>query len=406
MQFTPAGRPVSSQSHGPNAPEIRKVLGIDPEVREARLSRRFVRFMAIAALALSATAALSAAAANTDVKTGSKPVPVSASAPARPISTPIRLAYLYKPGDVRKYQVTAFFNGHVPQFGEVPVHLMIVMDYATTVKKVTDKGAVVEFNVENASVNLFEEEPNPDGKIDMSKGAELPLPLAQVQKTLNATATFRPNGVVTDIQGGDSSSVKIDLGIDLRKLFLVTAPIAFAEKPVRSGDTWSFDDGLLGNKQGKTSYTGKLDTVAGSAKHIVATASQTAESVVDSKLDKEGNSTDKPDAAVGSLVGKVTLTGTMQFDGTNDAGSAAPATAEGRLTTGKMAMTVDLKRTLPDADKPGTQKIDTIDIKARLIVKPAIAVKKDLPSTGATTLSSSTTTKPKSPKSAKKSGKP
>jgi hypothetical protein len=365
------------------------------------------RIAASIAVSISMAAVYGAPAAGADEKSKAKVKPAAtAPAPAKLISTPIKLAYQYKPGDVRKYQVTAFFNGHVPQLGETPVHVMIVLDYATTVKKLSDKGAVVEFAIENSSLNLFEQEPDPDHKIDMSKAAEYPLSLTQIQKSLNVTATIKPNGAVTDIQGGDGDSIKIDLGIDLRKLFLVTAPIAFAEKPVKSGDTWTFDDGLLGNKQGKTTYVGKLDTVVGRAKHLVATASQTAESVVDSKLDKDGNSTNKPDAIVGSLAGKIVLTGTMQFDSTGEAGSQVPTIADGRQISGNMTMTVDLKRTLPDPDKPGAQKTDAIDIKARLIVKPAPAAAHKDAAAPTHSAGSASSTKPKLTKGAGKSTKP
>jgi hypothetical protein len=299
---------------------------------------------------------------------GVKPKGIVASTP---VAAPTRLAYLYKAGDVRRYKLTAFFNGHVPQFGQTPVHLMIEMEYVGTVKKVTDKGAVVDFNVEQSKVSLLEDEPVPGAKIDPDKVAELPLGLSQVQKTLNVTATFQPTGVVSDIQGGDASSVKIDLGIDLRKLFLITAPIAFADKPVRIGDTWPFNDGILGSRPGRTTYTGKLDAVTSKGKRILATASQTAESTVDSKLDKEGNSTDDAAAAVGSLVGKVTLNGSMEFTGASGPAAGGISEADGYQTNGKMSMVVNLKRTLPDPDQPGKQKEDIIDIKARLYVVPA-----------------------------------
>jgi hypothetical protein len=227
----------------------------------------------------------------------------------------------------------------------------------------------VEFIVENAEVNLLEQEPGPDGKVDPAKIAPFPIPLSQVQKTLNTTATLRLDGSVSGIQGGDTSAIKIDFGIDLRKLFLVTAPITFANRPVKTGDEWPFTDGLLGSKPGKTTYTGRLAAISGNGKSIAATVTQQAESVVDSKLDKDGNSTDNAGAAVGSLVGTVTLTGTARLAGLSD-GSGAAA---GRVSNANMSMVASLKRTLPDPDQAGKQQVTDIDIRARLIVKPLAA---------------------------------
>jgi len=307
---------------------------------------------------------------------GAGAAPGSPSAPAagavKPITTPLRISYSYKPGDVRRYKVVAFFTGHFPPFavaGSPPIHLMTVLNYAATVKKVTDKGADVDFNVEEATINLLEKEPGEDGKVNPADIAEFPVPLSQVQKLFNATATLKPNGVIANIQGGDTSSIKIDLGIDLRKLFLVTAPVIFADKSVKTGDEWPFDDGLLGSKPGKTTYTGKLQAIGSTGKSVIATVTQQADSTVDSKLDKEGNSTNDANAVVGSLTGTVTLTGTAQLVGTPETSSNG-AGASGHITNGKMAMTVSLKRTLPDPDQAGKQLVTDIDIKARLYVSP------------------------------------
>lgn len=326
----------------------------------------------------------------------------TAAANLKPITSPVRLSYSYKVGDVRRYKVTGFFSGHFPPFasaGSPPIHLMTVLDYVATVKKVTDKGAEVDFNVENADLSLLEEEPGADGKIDPDKTAPFPIPLSQVQKMFNAVATFKPNGEVASIQGGDSSTVKIDLGIDLRKLFLVTEPITLADAPVKTGDTWPFKDGLLGSKAGKTTYTGRLEAISGNGKDVAAKLTQQADSVVDSKLDKEGNSTDSTDQAVGSLVGKVTLTGVSNLVGATEAAPNGNQAA-GHVTTADMSMVAQLKRTLPDPDQAGKQIVTDIDITAHLFVKPAAntpsgAAKAKQSADGATGVT------PKPPKTAK-----
>ncbi|HLJ56133.1 MAG TPA: hypothetical protein VKT77_13925 [Chthonomonadaceae bacterium] len=328
------------------------------------------RAVGIAAALVTLFAGASATAAGGPDKHG-----VPAPAPTKSIATPLRLAYGYKTGDVRRYHVVGYFNGHFPPFvteGSEAVHLMIQLDYAATVKKESDKGADVEFNVEQAALAVLRAEP-PEGvtlKMDDKDVAELPVPLEQVQKMFNATATFKPTGEIASIRGGDSSSMKLDIGIDLRKLFLVTAPITLSDKPVKTGDQWPFTDGLLGSKPGKTTYTGRLQSIAGNAKSVQAVVWQQADSTVDSQLDKEGNSTTDAKAAVGTLVGNVSLKGTEQFAAGAD-GAAPSGSATGRATGAKLTMVASLKRTLPDPDKPGTQVVTDIDIKARLYVSPA-----------------------------------
>src|SRR4051812_4745157 len=72
------------------------------------------------------------------------PVPVKHAAPAasaaKPITTPVRLSYGYKVGDVRRYKVTAYFTGHIPPVfvaPNPPGHIVTILDYVATVKKVT-----------------------------------------------------------------------------------------------------------------------------------------------------------------------------------------------------------------------------------------------------------------------------
>lgn len=329
-----------------------------------------------ALLAVSFSGTLANTTARDHTKKTTKPVAAAGSAALKPVTTPVRLSYLYKTGDVRRYKVTGFFNGHIPPFssaGSPPIHLMLVLDYAATVKKSDEKGAVVAYDIENAEVSLLEDDPGPTGKVDPEKVAPFPVPLSQIQKTLNVTATIKPDGSVTDIKGGDTASVKIDLGIDLRKLFLVTAPVIFSDKPIKTGDEWPFSDGLLGNKPGKTTYKGRLIATKSGGNRLVASVGQQADAEVENKLDKEGNSTEKADDVVGSLVGKVNLTGTTQFTGNADSAAGSSPGYGGNMTEGQLTLVVDLKRTLPDPDQPGKQQTADIDVHARLFVKPTKA---------------------------------
>lgn len=347
-----------------------------------------VSLMTLAGLATTAPNGISqgvAAKQNAGVTATKSPKPVATAtkvgnqgtAPATD-AQPIKLTYYHKVGEVRYFQVKGFFSGQFPPFvtegaDSPPIHLLADLDYAATVKKMDDKGIEVEYSVERADLSLLEEAPPADGKIDPDKAAPFPIPLAQAQKLFNVTAVLRPNGSVAEIRGGDTSSIRINVGIDLRKLFLVTAPILFGDKPVVAGSEWAFDDGLLGHKPGKTTYKGTVEKIVPSAKDHKLRLAQKAEAIVENDLDAEGNSTDKKEQVVGTLNGKVTLSGAINMVAQNGNISVDKTsklkTVSGTVSDGRMEMNAKLKRILPDPDMPGKKKELDINIKGLFFVR-------------------------------------
>ncbi len=311
-----------------------------------------------------------------------RPAKTGQTAATSAASRPAQLAYDFKPGATYHYKVTGFFTGHFPPFsqpGSPPINLKAQLEYSATVKKRDDKGAEVDFVVDAADVSLLEKEPGPDGKIDPNSEIPFPLPLAQVQQTLNVTAVLRPDGSVASVQGGNAPPVRIDLGLDLRKLFLLIMPVTFPDRPLHVNDSWNFQDGVLGNKPGKVSYTAHLLDVRPTARNLAFRIGQNAEAAMDDNRPKEGKSTDNPSEAVEALNGKVTVSGDLLFvtpavrtGNQGDKGAAAnPDLRLGRVEKGQLVMSALLtrKRAAADPEHPEEPLESKIDVRARLFVQ-------------------------------------
>ncbi len=300
-------------------------------------------------------------------QTAAKPKPTLAPKPtltAEPASS--HLAYSFKAGDKRRYKLAAFFVGHFPPIaleGNPPANLEADILYIMTVKKVDAKGAEVEFVADNAEVYLLEKDPGPNVVVKEDDKIPVPVSLEQIQKALNVTALIQPNGTVATVNGGGDNPIKVDIGFDLRKMFLTILPVIFPAKPVKTGDSWTFDDGVLGKKAGATTYKAQLER-PDSSKPSLVRVTQSGQTLIDNKLDKEGNSTDKPADQVGTLTGKVTAEGTVQFSAVK-----APDGRTVQVTESRLNMVALLKRVLPDPAAPGKTSETNIDVKARLVVK-------------------------------------
>ena len=310
-----------------------------------------------------------------------KTVVVAPAETMKPLTTPMVLSYRLKEGASQRYKIRAYLNGRIPPFAtdasSPPTHILIVFEYVATVKSVSEKGATVEYTVPVAELSLLENEPPADFNVPAKEITPLSdlVSLTEIQKIFNCTAVIRPDGTVAEVKGGNNSKVKVDIGIDLRKLFLITAPIAFTETMVKAGDSWAPTDGLLGNLPARTIYAAKLETAQTGAKTTLATLSETAESTIVDSLDREGNSTADKKAQVGSLKGEAKLKGAFRFRATAGtaklpAGVVAPSYT-GIVEDGRLDLTVNMDRMMPDPDKPGAKLTLPIDVRATFFVKSA-----------------------------------
>lgn len=288
-------------------------------------------------------------------------------------SLPALLMYRFEVGRTYHYKVVAYLSGQIPKLsapGE-DARCKIELYYAATVQKQEAKGTTVAFSIEKEEVSLLAKDPGPDGKISPDDVLPFPLPKEQVQSFLNVTALLRPDGSIADVTGGSNDPIKINIGFDLRKLFVLMLPVVFPQTSVCKGSNWPFDEGMLGRKQG-TTYTGHLMDIRTNPKHVTFQVTQDAQALISDKLDSEGNSTNDPKQQVGLLTGKVTAVSSMDFvtGPPNLSGKVLGQTTVyfGLLSTGKMTLNVDLKRELPDPDHPDQKQVAPILVRGRMEV--------------------------------------
>ena len=124
------------------------------------------------------------------------------------------------------------------------------------------------------------------------------------------------------------------------------------------------------------------------ANRVVFELSQSAKSSVSDNLDKEGNSTQAAKLQVGSITGNVSEEGSMTFgvpkSSPATADGAKPGIYSGRLLSGNMTLSVDLKRTMPDPDHPKNTIVDPITVRGRMAVQiqPGPPKSEDAPAVG------------------------
>lgn len=291
-------------------------------------------------------------------------------APALPAA---RLAYNLKPGDTFRYRITGIFRGNFPPFaqpGNPPANLKAVLEYIATVKKQDDKGAEIFFEVDVADLSLLEKEPGPDGKIDPEDEIPFPIPVSQAQKTLNVTALIRPDGSVASVTNNDSAPIRAELGIDLRKLFLLILPVTFPDKPLQINDEWTHNDGVLGQKPGKITYRNRLLAVAPAAKNLTFRVEHNAVSQIADKKDRDGKLIEDAENAVETTTGTATVKGTLLFQ--TPAAPASPNAADtrtGRLQKGQLTLNANLVHVAPNPEKPEEKLASNIEVMARLTVQ-------------------------------------
>jgi hypothetical protein len=289
------------------------------------------------------------------------------------VVTPAHLSYAFDSGKVYHYKVLAFFSGQIPKLSEpgTDAHIKAELYYAAKLVKQDASGMTLQFTVEAETLSFLAKEPGEDGKVNPDDELPFPLPIAQVQSFLNCTAVIKPDGTIASVTGGSTQPIKIDVGVDLRKLFILMMPVTFPQSGATAGGTWSFNEGFLGKKPGRTTYTGKLDSARNDAGTAAFQISQVAKSSILDKIDKEGNSTPDPQKQVGTITGDVSASGTMMFSAFGGHGAATavkPGFYAGMLKNGKMLLNVNLKRDMPDTEHPDKRLVDPITVRGRLTV--------------------------------------
>jgi hypothetical protein len=301
-----------------------------------------------------------------------------------PGAAPAELTYLFKAGETHRYRVKAFFDGHFPPFaqpGSQPIHMLAEIVYVSSVSKQTASGTEVKFTVESADLSLLTREVKTDEQISPDDQTPFPIELEDIQKALNTTAILKPDGSITQIVNGNPNAVRINIGFDLRKLFLLTMPITFPQKPVQVGDTWAAKEGVLGSKPGSITYTNRLARISSGNGTLEYHIDHTGASKIDDVLDQQGNHTSKPADVFSTLKGDVTLEGNATFaTPAKPTASGAGKIRSGRMVSGELDMTVNLRRKTTKADAPEEIRATTdgdYDVRARMLFRNDDAAQKE-----------------------------
>jgi hypothetical protein len=284
----------------------------------------------------------------------------------------VTLDYQFKAGETHHYKVKAFFDGHFPPFaqpGAQPIHMLAEIVYVSKVNKQTPKGVEVSYTVESADLTLLTREYQTTETIDLNDQTPFPIELTDVQQALNTTAVIRPNGTISDIVSSGPSPIKVNIGFDLRKLFLLTMPITFPQTPLSTGDSWLGAEGVLGSRPGSITYKNRLTRVTPGGKGAEYRIDQDATSTIDDQLDMKGNSTRTAKDVVSILKGTIRLGGTVTFSASPPVGGK-PGMRAGRMASGQLELQVNLQRKTTKSGVPAeiVQSTDgDFDVKGRLL---------------------------------------
>lgn len=294
---------------------------------------------------------------------------VSPTKTVSPGATMPLLSYAFKVGETRKYRVTGLFHGQFPPFaspGAPPVNLRIVLDYVANVKKQDKDTAELAFHIERADLFLLEAEPDKDGKLPPGKEeVNFPIPVEDIQKSLDVIATLRPDGTVMNITGGNASSAKINFGIELRKLFLLMFPVSFNGSDM-AGTAWKTEDGLLGKAPGLISYETRLS--GKTAKTL--TLKQTGVSKINDMRDENNNAVTEMGKAATLNTGEANYEGTLIYATQTAGDKTRVATGQLLSATLNLVAKVHTKITKPDPKKPEEPTETDVDVTAKFKVEP------------------------------------
>lgn len=289
-----------------------------------------------------------------------------------------QLLYSLKPGEEHHYKVTAMFDGRFPPFaqpGSPPIHMLVQLHYLARVVKQSAEGAQADFTVESADLSLLDSETPLDAKIDADKSTPFPIDLAEVQNALNSSVLLRPDGSIVKLLSKNPNLVKVNIGFQLEKMFLLLMPVTFPANPVAVGSDWPSASGVLGSKAGSIRYTNHLTGKSQQGAHTFLKFAQEGVSTVDDTLDKGGVSTDKPADVESRLSGNVTFKGDLKYQAQRlKAGAAGTSPFELHLDTGLYTMDVHLARKVTREGMKPEQKAfieGQIDVKARMLVRSA-----------------------------------
>lgn len=252
----------------------------------------------------------------------------------------VTVSYPLVAGSVNTYEMRAYFDGHFPPFdqpGNPTVHLYCDIIYQSKVLSTNSTGSQMKFSVLSDNILLTPKKMKFGDIPNSSEAIPFPIDLNTVKEALNSSDIVRPDGTIAKVETVNNRLIRVNIGFDLRKLFLLLMPIPFPNSPVGAKSVWNFDSGIIGSDSSMVKYSAKVDSL-NEQEHTLK-VNMLANSTVNDHLNSTGESTSIPSKQVIHMFGKVTMTGTTIFDT-----GAQGAVVSASLQKGMFNMHVNLKR--------------------------------------------------------------
>lgn len=290
----------------------------------------------------------------------------------------VLLSYSLRPGTTQRYLITAYFDGHFPPFdqpGDPPVHLLAHMQYVAQVGQPQQDGVPVDFSVTQVDMQLLQKEVPVGAKIDPKQVVPFPIELEQAQKALNTKVVLRPDGSIARILSAPNNLVRVNVGIDLRKLFMMVMPVILPDTTVTLGATWTSKEGLIGAPPAKVSYTNKVTAMKPTSGDFQLKVQQIASSQIEDTLDASGLATTNKQQEASLLQGSASFAGWMSYVGMPTPNSAGEKSYAVQLHKGFFRFQAKLKRTpiahsaSSSAAEAPTAPTGNIEVAARFVVQ-------------------------------------
>ena len=291
----------------------------NPLCKKEFMSKRFIKSLSTMALIITGSTAMCAS-----------------TAPDQQVS----VTYPLVAGSVNTYEMRAYFDGHFPPFdqpGNPTVHLYCDIIYQSKVLSTDSNGSQMRFSVLSDNILLTPKKMKLGDIPNSSEAIPFPIDLSTVKEALNSSDIVRPDGTIAKVETVNNRLIRVNIGFDLRKLFLLLMPIPFPNTAVGSNSEWNFGSGIIGSDTSMVKYTAKVNSL-NLQKHTLK-VNMLANSSVNDHLNSTGESTPIPSKQVIHMFGKVKMTGSTLFD-TESQGTGIAVS----LQKGVFNMHVNLKR--------------------------------------------------------------
>ncbi len=288
------------------------------------------------------------------------------TASAKPQNAAHSIVYAFS-ATPRLYHITAYVDGHFPPFdqpGNPEVHLLASITAKVTARKLKNGDAKISFQVQKADLGLVQNRLKTGVIPDANSLIPYPIDLYTVQSALDTNVLVDPHGQVIHIDTAPSKLIRINIGFDLRSLYMLAFPVIFPTRPLSDRAQWYSRSGLIGSHLPQKAYNARI--TAFNANSNSMQLQQTALNMISDELNQSGEHTSSPAKAVTSLKGSIALQGNMSFELQN-----AVNYDKASLSSALFRLNANLNRkaigkVTPDSD----MQTGPIQVAIRLLIKP------------------------------------